>query len=306
MTEPKRWLNEPSALSPAERRALEAARRDRPNAAHKRAVWAAIAAGLPVRAGLAKAVAGKTLAATAAPATPVSAVGIVPVLIKPLLLGFALAGMTVGGVRLIAPARTPVPAALRSKDAAPRHGSNSTLGADRATTRPVTPPETTPPETTPPETTPPETTPAAMHVDAPRLGNVGPGENPTRGVGSARRDGSRIKGDQVSPGARELDRNLAAARNDTEPSVFALQEESHRLAEARRTLKSGQLQSAMHQLSAIESDYPNGILNEEREVLILETLSRLGKRQAARQRAERFIERFPKSPHLRAAQSFLE
>jgi hypothetical protein len=53
-------------------------------------------------------------------------------------------------------------------------------------------------------------------------------------------------------------------------------------------------------------DYARGVFIEEREVLALEAESKLGHKALARARAERFIERFPRSAHARRVRTLLE
>jgi len=52
--------------------------------------------------------------------------------------------------------------------------------------------------------------------------------------------------------------------------------------------------------------YARGVFIEEREVLALEAESKLGHKALARARAERFIERFPRSAHARRVRTLLE
>lgn len=43
--------------------------------------------------------------------------------------------------------------------------------------------------------------------------------------------------------------------------------------------------------------FPSGVLAQEREVIAIEALARLGRQDAARARADRFTADFPDSPH---------
>ena len=45
-------------------------------------------------------------------------------------------------------------------------------------------------------------------------------------------------------------------------------------------------------------DFPSGEFVQEREMLAIEALSRLGEKQAARRRADALLERFPRTPYL--------
>jgi hypothetical protein len=106
----------------------------------------------------------------------------------------------------------------------------------------------------------------------------------------------------VEPPAREP---AAAARPaDTAPDAprtsDALLEESKRVANARSLLRQGSAADALSALVAIERELPNGMLSQEREALIIEALSALGHRELVRQRAARFLGRYPASPHAEA------
>ncbi len=55
-----------------------------------------------------------------------------------------------------------------------------------------------------------------------------------------------------------------------------------------------------------ERDHPKGIFTQEREILAIEALLKLGRRQAAHARAEQFVQRFAGSPHTRRVRALLE
>jgi hypothetical protein len=52
--------------------------------------------------------------------------------------------------------------------------------------------------------------------------------------------------------------------------------------------------------------FSSGVLVQEREIIALESLLRLKRRAAAVARAERFVQRFPDSPHTRRVRALLE
>jgi hypothetical protein len=79
-----------------------------------------------------------------------------------------------------------------------------------------------------------------------------------------------------------------------------VESESQRVARARAWLRSGDANRALQTLDALERDEPNGLLAQEREALAIEALAALGRRDAARARADAFLERYPRSPHVLA------
>jgi len=76
--------------------------------------------------------------------------------------------------------------------------------------------------------------------------------------------------------------------------------ESQRVAQARALLRAGDANRALETLGALERDEPNGLLDQEREALVVEALAALGRRDAARVRADAFLARYPTSPHVLA------
>ena len=66
------------------------------------------------------------------------------------------------------------------------------------------------------------------------------------------------------------------------------------LTKARRVL-TVQPHTALEIAAEHERDYPQGLLTEEREVIAIEALVKLGRRAQAAQRAQRFLARFPGS-----------
>ena len=59
-------------------------------------------------------------------------------------------------------------------------------------------------------------------------------------------------------------------------------------------------------MRASEARYPRSVLYQEREVLTIEALGATGASSAARQRAERFLKRYPNSPHAARLKWFVE
>ncbi|HTQ05124.1 MAG TPA: hypothetical protein VMI54_14770 [Polyangiaceae bacterium] len=79
-----------------------------------------------------------------------------------------------------------------------------------------------------------------------------------------------------------------------------IESESQRVARARALLRAGDATRALETLGALERDEPNGLLAQEREALTIEALAAVGRRDAARARADAFLARYPTSPHALA------
>lgn len=95
----------------------------------------------------------------------------------------------------------------------------------------------------------------------------------------------------------------ASAPAPAAPVVDA-ETEAHFLDRARAALDTAPAQA----LSLTEEHarrFPSGALAQEREVVAIEALSRLGRVEAARQRAQRFLAAFPGSVHRRRLEALL-
>lgn len=101
---------------------------------------------------------------------------------------------------------------------------------------------------------------------------------------------------------------LAPERAPAVRSVPAttLAEEGKLLAEAHRLVQSGQPEQALSVLRSSQARYPRSVLAQEREVLTIEALYASGSSGAARQRAQQFLKRHPKSPHGERLQRFVD
>ena len=75
-----------------------------------------------------------------------------------------------------------------------------------------------------------------------------------------------------------------------------LREESAAVLAIRRTLLAGNAREALSLLARARADFPHGALAEEREALSVRALLGAGETDAARQRGEAFLRRFPRSP----------
>jgi outer membrane protein assembly factor BamD (BamD/ComL family) len=74
-----------------------------------------------------------------------------------------------------------------------------------------------------------------------------------------------------------------------------LKQEALELASAKNLLHAGRASDAYAVLVRSEQRFPIGALSEERELLLVEALSALGRVQAARARAQRFLITHPHS-----------
>jgi hypothetical protein len=80
------------------------------------------------------------------------------------------------------------------------------------------------------------------------------------------------------------------------PSAADLAEE-HRLLRGARALLERDPSRALALTAEHERRFPNGVLAQEREVIAIAALARLGQDEAARSRADHFATDYPDSPH---------
>jgi predicted Zn-dependent protease len=88
--------------------------------------------------------------------------------------------------------------------------------------------------------------------------------------------------------------------------VDLLGAESALLTEARAELRRGDASAAQVTLDRLRSQFPKGVLVQERDVLAIEVSIARGNREAAKRMARAFVESYPKSPHSTKLRSFLE
>ncbi len=91
-------------------------------------------------------------------------------------------------------------------------------------------------------------------------------------------------------------------------SAFAttLAEEGRLLGRAHQLIRSGQGGQALQLLRSSQVRYPRSVLHQEREVLVIEALGATGARSTAQARAQRFLVRYPRSPHKVRLERFVE
>jgi hypothetical protein len=82
--------------------------------------------------------------------------------------------------------------------------------------------------------------------------------------------------------------------------------ESALLTAARAELVSGDPRAAQSTLTRMQTEFPHGVLSQEREVLAIEALAADGKADAAARRARAFIAAHPESPHSAQLGRFVE
>jgi hypothetical protein len=79
------------------------------------------------------------------------------------------------------------------------------------------------------------------------------------------------------------------------PAAALLSEELGVLDHARLALVNGEGRRTLEELDAYDRRFPSGRLQIEAEVLRIDALAKLGRKEAARQRAEAFLRRHPNS-----------
>ncbi|MDF3068136.1 MAG: hypothetical protein K0R38_3737 [Polyangiaceae bacterium] len=85
-----------------------------------------------------------------------------------------------------------------------------------------------------------------------------------------------------------------------------LKAESALLMQARAELRAGNPAAAQSALEKLQTQFPQGMLSQEREVLAIEVLHARGNVDGARRRAKAFIKAYPKSPHSQKLSRFVE
>jgi hypothetical protein len=110
----------------------------------------------------------------------------------------------------------------------------------------------------------------------------------------------------IEPVARPRARDKAALRLHEKPRAGSDPEAELALLGRAQALLDHDPNGALSVLGEHARDYARGVFIEEREVLALEAESKLGHKALARARAERFMERFPRSAHARRVRTLLE
>jgi len=140
----------------------------------------------------------------------------------------------------------------------------------------------------------------AVHHDAPMNSGSRSGPNPPQ----VERAPAIVPSDEEAPADEASVRLETSERRgypvpsarSTRPTVDALPAEAELLARAQRLVRSDP-SAALRVVRSHAVRFPRSRLAEEREVLMIEALSRLGRDDAARRRIQRFRARFPTSPY---------
>jgi len=140
---------------------------------------------------------------------------------------------------------------------------------------------------------------------------VAPLESSEHATASKRVERSTV----VSNAASNLQRVSAApstalgsssqSNHNAEANSASPEREALALASARARLRGGDAAASLTQLSALERDFPRGLLVQERDALTIEALRATGQLALARARAAAFLARFPGSPHAESARRVL-
>ena len=95
-------------------------------------------------------------------------------------------------------------------------------------------------------------------------------------------------------------------RAPSNSSTATLVEEGRLLAKAHQLVQSGEGRQALDVLASVGVALPAPALYQEREVLTIEALDATGASAAAKLRAQRFLKRYPNSPHAGSLQRYAE
>ncbi|MFO0566242.1 MAG: hypothetical protein U0263_11305 [Polyangiaceae bacterium] len=104
----------------------------------------------------------------------------------------------------------------------------------------------------------------------------------------------------VGPTAQRAERATSPATEDVTPAEPARSSLGAQIAEldrARNALRGGSPARALELVADYQKKYPSGALAQDAEVLRIDALDRLGRRDEATQGAKRFTEAHPESAH---------
>jgi hypothetical protein len=96
-----------------------------------------------------------------------------------------------------------------------------------------------------------------------------------------------------------------ATRATPAPSAPPAEDELSMLRRAHAALRGGQPARALSIAGEHAKAHPRGVLSQEREVIAIEALQRLGRHAEARARGELFLRAFSKSSHARRVRTIL-
>jgi hypothetical protein len=107
--------------------------------------------------------------------------------------------------------------------------------------------------------------------------------------------------DQRKPSAKQASATATssiAAVAEPEAKESPLAEQAQELAQVKRLVDAGAVEEALRRLKSSFLHDVNSALSEEREALYIEALSKAQHADEAKRRAQRFLVRYPNSPHL--------
>ncbi len=116
----------------------------------------------------------------------------------------------------------------------------------------------------------------------------------------------------VEAAAPSTPRKMSALKrqDSTRESALSRQDslirESALLRQARAQLQAGDANAAQASLDRLGSEFPAGVLGQEREVLAIAVLSAEGQVRRAQRRARAFVKAHPQSPHSATLHGLLE
>jgi Outer membrane lipoprotein len=294
MSTPRRWLESAGELSDLEREVLSAGAGELPPAGAKQAVRAAIAAASGAAAATGTTSAKAALGAGGATQATATSTATTLVFLKGLGLGLLLGTVVAGGITSFYSSRagTSPPRVALSGQPAVRLAPSATLLREMMPQAPLAPS---------PEPTVESARATSSNVQHSTVPAPAPAPAPSDVVREP------VRGSAVPSGAiafPNLEPALPPVTPKPAPNTTALAE-SRAVAEARNLLRSGDPREALSRLQALQRDFPSGILNQERDALVIEALLAAGNSSEARERAKEFLSRYPKSPHAAAARRAL-
>ena len=139
---------------------------------------------------------------------------------------------------------------------------------------------------------------SAPHDSAPSVVASAPSA-PTNTAAGTVPPAASSKSQPALPAGRTEPEDTAARASDASAAALVssrLREESAAVLAIRRTLLAGNAREALALLARARAEFPRGALAEEREALSVRALMAAGDKEAARQRGEAFLRRFPRSP----------
>jgi outer membrane protein assembly factor BamD (BamD/ComL family) len=106
------------------------------------------------------------------------------------------------------------------------------------------------------------------------------------------------------PVAENTERPAAQPPSEAQTPAGRLAAEAALLEEAQRALDARRPGAALDLIGRAERAFGESPLTQERNALEVESLWNLGRKAEARARAEQFLQRFPRSPHVVRIRSF--